>query len=1053
MFEQPLWLWIALIPAIWILAHFDAACAQEPESDGFDWQKPQAKILPGGDLQWAPEPFEFTPGKEVRYIDYDSGDDTNPGTRDKPWKHHPWDPRAKGKAAQAGQVDTYVFKAGVVYRGSLQAPPASDGAPKVQLTADPSWGQGQAVLSGAMVLGEGWSRLEASQAPEGLDPANVWVREVQTSARPWTLWRVEDDEVIRLKLARTPNWKEVDPEDNKSQWYIWDQQKGTVKLEDEEVNFGQDTENITFPKDALEDAFVYSEWGPVMGTPAARQIIHYQPDRSTIYFRGFWGKNPNGMFGPMRYYLENSPYFLDEPDEWWLEEGAQGVHKLYLRLEPGQDPNRMHLEAGVDSTIIELASPAGRVEVSGLTFRFSNVPKPSLVFELAEDRCRVGCVKLVGSAKALKVANCTFEYVGMPIYAKAVGEEDLLEDVRICDNDIRQTDLGAMVVEDGSFYMIRKPPKGTLGNVDILRNRMYRIGFRPQLGTHGHAVILKFPETAHVAGNMLHRGYGAGLFIFGGRPNVFEADAPLARILIHHNRVVDPLINTNDWGGIETWQGGTHYVYNNVSGNPGGYWNFAKRRFGFAYYLDGSFKNYHFNNIAWGISSEEGPHGNTSAFQEIFSYQNTFFHNSVYNFVVGSRRQSPTGSRDIFAANVWEDMGKWVFWHGEESKGTPQANQEHVGFVSKAFRYETNAYTRNVFAGSADNFGIFEADGGVHGTLDSMAQALARRGALASDIGQVMASSPYVDSAGHDFRLKPSSKALGSGIRMFVPWTLASTVGEWNFRLNRSNPARILDDHWFMRSYYPMRNYYYEMPTANLEGHGIAEEDFIQGPLEDWTPSALEFNGRDQYARLSHQAMTQDITYNQGQESIPGSRRVGLDMRDNNFCIELFLRVKKGATRGTVLSKSDGTTGYQLRLDDHGDLMLVLETASPWDVQLVGGEINDGKWHHVLAEVDRSNSVARMYFDGVLNGKLSLKELGEQSLSNKGDFLLGRSPEGDYFAGALDFLRISRGTLADARTSIEELRAWQFEGPAIRDFTGRKRSESTDAGALEASRP
>jgi hypothetical protein len=900
-----------------------------------------------------------------------------------------------------------------------------------------------------MVLGEGWSRLEASQAPKGLDPANVWVRQVQSATRPWTLWRVEDDEVIRLKLARTPNWQEVDPEDNKSQWYVWDQQKGTVKLEDEEVNFGQDTEHITFPDGALEDAFVYSEWGPVMGTPAARDIVSYQPERHTIYFRGFWGKSPNGMFGPMRYYLENSPYFLDEPDEWWLEERSDGPDRLYLRVERGVDPNKMRLEAGIDSTLIELQSPASQVEIRGLTFRFTNVPKPSLVFELAEDQCRVGCVKLVGSGKSLHVANCTFEYVGMPVYVKAAGAEDLVEDVRICDNDVRRTDLGCFQIEDGSFYMIRKPPKGTLRNAEILRNRMHRIGARPQRGTHGHAVILKFPETAHVAGNMLHRGYGAGLFIFGGRPNVFQADAKLARILIHHNRVVDPLLNTNDWGGIETWQGGTHYVYNNVSGNPGGYWNFAKRRFGFAYYLDGSFKNYHFNNIAWGISSQEGPHGNTSAFQEIFSYQNTFFHNSVYNFVVGSRRQSPTGSRDIFAANVWEDLGKWVFWHGEPPQKQAQANQEHVGEVSKAFRYETNAYTRNVFAGSPDNFGVFQAEGTLHGDLESMAEALARRGALADDVGLPMAASPYVDSQGHDFRLKARSKARGLGVRMFVPWTLYATVGEWNFRLNRSEASKLLDEHWYMRSYYPKRNFYHEMPTADLVGHGIDADDYVQGPLENWTPSALTFNGRDQYAAVSHAKLTSDISYDQGKEIIPGRARVGLDMSENNFCIETYVRVTKGASGGTLVSKSDGKTGYRLIVNEHGDIMLVLETQGRWDVQIVGGSVNDGRWHHILAEVDRRNGKGRIFLDGQLSGELTLEEIGSASLSNEADFQVGKGPAGDYFEGTMDFLRISRGTLADARTSIEELRAWQFEGPALRDFTGARRAAPTDAGALE----
>ena len=48
---------------------------------------------------------------------------------------------------------------------------------------------------------------------------------------------------------------------------------------------------------------------------------------------------------------------------------------------------------------------------------------------------------------------------------------------------------------------------------------------------------------------------------------------PFTRILVHHNKVVDSLLNVDDFGGIETWQGGPAYVYDNISGNPGGYRN------------------------------------------------------------------------------------------------------------------------------------------------------------------------------------------------------------------------------------------------------------------------------------------------------------------------------------------------------------------------------------------------------------------------------------------------------------------------------------------------
>ena len=46
-------------------------------------------------------------------------------------------------------------------------------------------------------------------------------------------------------------------------------------------------------------------------------------------------------------------------------------------------------------------------------------------------------------------------------------------------------------------------------------------------------------------------------------------------------------------------------------------------------------------------------------------------------------------------------------------------------------------------------------------------------------------------------------------------------------------------------------------------------------------------------------------------------------------------------------------------------------------------------------------------------------------------------------------MRISLGTLADAKTTIEELHAWQFDGPFLRDFLGRKPTGRRDAGAIE----
>ena len=59
------------------------------------------------------------------------------------------------------------------------------------------------------------------------------------------------------------------------------------------------------------------------------------------------------------------------------------------------------------------------------------------------------------------------------------------------------------------------------------------------------------------------------------------------------------------------------------------------------------------------------------------------------------------------------------------------------------------------------------------------------------------------------------------------------------------------------------------------------------------------------------------------------------------------------------------------------------------------------------------------------------------------------SPATDY-ESLLEFLRIALGTLAESKTTIAELYAWEFDGPFLRDFTGRKATTSRAAGALDA---
>jgi hypothetical protein len=72
-----------------------------PVPPRWSWQEPNAEVDPKGDLTWKPRPFVFEKGASVRYVDFEAGDDANPGdAAGTPWKHHPWDPQAAGKAVK-----------------------------------------------------------------------------------------------------------------------------------------------------------------------------------------------------------------------------------------------------------------------------------------------------------------------------------------------------------------------------------------------------------------------------------------------------------------------------------------------------------------------------------------------------------------------------------------------------------------------------------------------------------------------------------------------------------------------------------------------------------------------------------------------------------------------------------------------------------------------------------------------------------------------------------------------------------------------------------------
>ncbi|MFW6189792.1 MAG: LamG domain-containing protein, partial [Planctomycetota bacterium] len=942
--------------------------------------------------------------------------------------------------------------------------------------------------------------------------------------------------------------------------------------------FDKEHINTDRPKDYYEDALLWTSKGWVMGSPFPTRVEMVDRERGAVAFRGQWGGGPSYKnIRGCRYYLEDKPHYLDEAGEFWFDKQGDGG-RLYVRLPGDRDPNRAGVEAAKRIHMIE-SEGMSHVRVSGLTFRFTNVfwileESPHWVSHVSRD-VEPGCVRMLGSGRDIRVSNCRFENVHKPVRLDAPDGNEAIDQVVVSDNLFHRTDHGAV---DMSL--------GGKGDVRVMRNKFEHVGLRPHLFGQGMALNVRFARTLEIAGNFFDRVYAAGINIQGGKGGKggSTADRPFVRHLIHHNKVVDCLLNNDDFGGIETWQGGPAYVYNNVSGNPGGYrnWDYVlnpdnEDRFGFAYYLDASFKNYHFNNIAWGKSKgPSGPLANTAAFQEIHSYQNTFFNNTAYNFVRGSRRQAPTAGRDKFLGNIWQGMGLRVFRHARPANSPAAGNEAHAGPQKSHFALETNAYARNVFHDVGKGFAVFEPSGRWHTTLEAFRNALAEYGPLAADVG-IMADSPPLPKAGeHDFRPGTDSTAREKGVRVFVPWGLYAMVGEWNFYPVEDDPTRIIDEHWYLTPYHTNRGEYYKLPMYPLEAVNVGAADYVNGPLEDWTKGALRFNGIDQYAVLSNQKATEPVQY-EGQASVPpwitltlpakmmpGKRyrmkvelegiekgmKLGFDLHwartdgtyagflkwggdprtvtgeggpyffsftppdkeglgayiptvylrrpgegnemvrkvnpsvpkgdprgetktvtlgggkktvkrtatgpevkspqiyESNFLLEAYFRTAPGHTGGTLARKMD-EAGYSLTVN--GDGGATFAAAGPGASGRVSSraKVNDGEWHHVIAEADRKAGTLTLYVDGEKDAAGA--GVGpDVSLANDSDLYVGGTPEGAYLEGAFEFLRIARGTLADAKTTIEELHEWQFDGPFLRDFTGGEPVGQRDAGAIEA---
>jgi hypothetical protein len=591
-----------------------------------------------------------------------------------------------------------------------------------------------------------------------------------------------------------------------------------------------------------------------------------------------------------------------------------------------------------------------------------------------------------------------------------------------------------------------------------MRNRVRDTGFRPGSRPTSQipAILATHATELEIAGNIVEWSWGSGIFTLGGKGSGASNDQPLIRYLVYQNQIEYTMLGCNDYGGLEHFQGGPLYVFNNITRNTVGTKTFTGTELGYNLYLDGGFKCYSFNNIIGGYQRADDPsYYSHCGYFMVFGFMNQLFNNTIHRFEYALNGSS--GNRSNILGNLMLESSKTFI--GQNRPG--DVSMLGGGDTGEQGRrgIPTMSYASNVFLGQPTGgrdgfkFGYVGGNKGgdqpsaVYGgqTLEELARELDELGCRLATLGWHVDENPLMNPDKKDYRPKPGSAAEGRGIKYFVPWSVGAMVGEWNFYKSESTPTVILGEHFYMQPELRGRDMYYNVPRNDLMLNAASGDSYVSGPLEDWIEGALKFDGT-RFGTLTHAEMHKDTA------GFDGSTRKTPNMDTNNFLIEAYFQSEPSAVSMPIVSKLN-QKGYAFGIDQTGKAVLQLKNGNDMWLASSAQNVNDGQWHHVLAEVDRQAKKILIYVDGKLsNGTAGGSALDPSvSIADTADLFVGKVTGSDtLFRGAIDFLRIARSTLADSNTTIEELYTWQFDGPHLRDFTGAKPADGKrDAGALD----
>jgi len=149
---------------------------------------------------------------------------------------------------------------------------------------------------------------------------------------------------------------------------------------------------------------------------------------------------------------------------------------------------------------------------------------------------------------------------------------------------------------------------------------------------------------------------------------------------------------------------------------------------------------------------------------------------------------------------------------------------------------------------------------------------------------------------------------------------------------------------------------------------------------------------------------------------------ITLNFPFEDFTQEVWIKVESTFTPATIfgpiVSKWLGGEGYRLSIigpdQSSATNASQLEFAN-FDINGLD-ELNDGRWHHLVATIDRDAS-AKLYVDSVLNSEVDISSLANVNQYNEEPYTIGGLQGAQFFTGLIDEVLIWPGALTQAQVT------------------------------------